>query len=546
MKQTFLVILLLIIFAVSAISGMLQKSGTCDEIAHHIPAGYSYYKKWDFRLNPSNPPLSRYIMALPLLFLDLKAPFDDKTWQEADSPAFGKKFFFEYNRAKARTIIFLSRLSMVVMGILTGILVYFISAQFYGKGAGIFALFLYCFSPEILAHSSLATTDITFTFFTLFALYGFWRFVKFSNTPRLIISAITLGLAQLSKYTAVMLYPIYLLLIAIEFVIKRKIELKLLNKAMLIFLLSIIVIWAGYGFRMKPFLAETTRQEEKISFVQNAGSKFLPFWNEKLSEKTEYLLRNTSFPLSTYITGLFGVMKHSEEGHRTFFMGKWSDSGTPLYYLVAFLIKTPIPIIIFLIIALITLLRKGLRKDELYLIIPALVIFITASMSKLQLGIRYILPVYPLLFIFCSRIIAFVNRSWQRIGLGVLAAWLVFANILIWPDYLSYFNEIIGGPDYGWKYLRDSNIDWGQDLPALAKYMKKNNIGEVVLEYFGQDNPAVYGINFRKFDKDEFIRPRDSVYALSATYLEHALWLKNQKPNAKVGKSIFIYDLRSP
>ncbi|MCK9614377.1 MAG: glycosyltransferase family 39 protein [Candidatus Omnitrophica bacterium] len=544
MKKIIIVILLLSIFSALAISSMLQQSGTCDEIAHHIPAGYSYYKKWDFRLNPSNPPLSRYIMAFPLAFLDLKAPFDDKSWQEADTPAFGRKFFFEYNKEKSRTILLLSRLAMVFVGIFTGFLTYLMASQIYGRRAGLFALFLFCFTPEIIAHASLATTDITAACFMLLALYAFWKFMKLPTKTKLFMAGITLGLAQLSKYSAVIFYPIFLILALTEWLLFKKKFSKIFNSLILIFVISIVTIWLGYGCRMKPFLAETTKQEEKIAFVQNLGVKIIPFWNNELSHKTETFLKENPLPLTTYITGFLGVMKHNKESHRMFFLGKWSNRGSYLYYVVAFLIKTPVVMIFFLFMAIFSLLYKRLSKDELYLILPAAIIFLAASMSKLQLGTRYILPIYPLCIIFSSRIIRLIKNNAQRTIVALLAIWLVLANIFAWPHYLSYFNEFIGGANHGWKYLRDSNIDWGQNLPALSKYMKKNDIKEITLEYFGQDDPALYGINFEEFSYAERIKPLNKIYAISAQYLENVPWFSVHEPTAKAGYSIFIYDFR--
>jgi hypothetical protein len=226
-------------------------------------------------------------------------------------------------------------------------------------------------------------------------------------------------------------------------------------------------------------------------------------------------------------------------------MGKWSDYGSYWYYLLAFFIKTPVTIIILFFTAILSLFWIRLKKDEYYLLIPIVFIFLIASVNKLQLGIRYILLIYPLCFIFSSRFIPFVRHIWQKSAVVILMLWLVIANIFIWPHYLSYFNEFIGGANNGWKYLRDSNLDWGQDLPALAKYMKENAVGEITLLYFGEDNPVIYGINFIKITKEELIKPEKKAYAISVQYLDSVHWAKDLKPTAKAGYSIFIYDLRN-
>jgi 4-amino-4-deoxy-L-arabinose transferase-like glycosyltransferase len=369
--------------------------------------------------------------------------------------------------------------------------------------------------------------------------------MKSPSRKLLFAAGIALGLAQLSRYSAVLLYPIFLILALLEGFWSKK-NFKISSSLVLIFALSVVTIWAGYGFRMKPFLAETINQQEKIEFVKNSAARFLPFWNKNLANKTEIFLKQTPMPLTTYITGFLGVMKHDKEGHLMFFWGKWSDYGNPLYYVLALLIKTPIALIIFFFAAFFSIPLKRLKKDEIYLILPISIIFIIASASKLQLGIRYILPIYPLIAIFSSRIILFVKNSWQRLIIVILTGWLIFTGVFAWPHYLSYFNEFIGGSDNGYKYLRDSNIDWGQDLPALGQYAKKNGTPTITLFYFGQDNPAMYGINFINFTKSEYIKPEKKIYAISVQYLDSVAWTKIYPPCAKAGYSIFIYDFRPP
>jgi len=538
--RIFFVALLLLIFACLSISGMMQKSGTCDEIAHHIAVGYSYFKTFDFRLNPYNPPLPRYIMAFPLNFMTLKSSFNDVNWQEADAPKFSHKFFFEYNRDKFRAILFLSRLMIVFVGIFAGFLVYKMAFAFYGGRAGLFALFIFCFTPEVIAQSSLATTDMTFACFSLLSIFSFWKFSKNPAPKNILFASISLGLAQLAKYTALLLYPAFLFLIFIEYFKKPAPVKRIFSKTILVFVLSVIVIWAGYGFNMKSFLSQTINQEKKINFTQKTISHFVPDWNR---QRTERLLRDVKLPLTTYITGIFGVAEHTKEGHNTFFWGSWSQHGNRWYYFMAFLIKTSLPMLALFCFSLFSLRRKPLSRDELYIVIPGILIFAAASFSKLQIGTRYILPVYLLGCIFISRLMASRLSLVKRAMAFLLGAWIVIVALLTWPNYLSYFNKFVGGPDNGWKYLRDSNLDWGQDLPALAKYVKKNKINEITLLYFGEDNPEFYGINYKKITKAEMEVPKKAIYAISAQFIDSINWAKAYKPTAKAGCSIFIYDL---
>jgi 4-amino-4-deoxy-L-arabinose transferase-like glycosyltransferase len=236
---------------------------------------------------------------------------------------------------------------IVFTGIFAAILVYKTASIFYGGRAGLFALFIFCFTPEIIAHSSLATTDMTFTCFFLLAIFSFWHFSKNPAPKNVLLASLCLGLAQLTKYTALLLYPAFFLLVIIECADKRLKGNKLFPKTVIIFLLSVIVIWAGYGFSVKSFLAQAGNREKKIDFTQKTLNRFIPGWDR---QKTEHLLKDIKFPLTTYITGIFGVAEHTKEGHNSFFLGKWSQYGNRWYYIVAFLVKTPLPILAMLCI----------------------------------------------------------------------------------------------------------------------------------------------------------------------------------------------------
>lgn len=545
MKVKITVVLLLAMFASLAVSSMLKSSGTCDEVAHHIPVGVVMMLKGDLKLDTSQPPLARYIMALPVvLFLNPQLPNDPAAWRIEDRSSFGRDFFFKYNNHPKR-ILFAARLSIVLIGILCGLIVFMWSKSLFGYRTALFSLFLYVFSPDILAHTQLATTDMVATFCILLSVYTLWRFLNRQSILNLVVAGTSLGLAQLSKYSALILYPIFILLFI--FVFSRDDRQKRKHtflRATGMFMISVIILWAGYGFRLEPLLKNAMRAQEKIELI-NAKAAKLPGFNENTKGALDNFLLNTPIPLGEHVLGVLGVLRHGELGHGTYFLGRWSSGkGNLLYFIVAFLIKTPIPAILLLATGLLAL-KKGRSNYENYflLLFPALY-FISALFSGLQIGVRHLLPTYPFFFIIAARSLYLARRKISIFILAVLSLWYAVGSLCTWPHYLSYFNESIGGADYGWKYLRDSNIDWGQDLPALARYLASQGEKDVVLEYFGEDDPAAYGINFRKFNEKDFMEPAKSIYAVSVNYLEKAQWTTKYCPSAKAGYSIFIYDFR--
>jgi 4-amino-4-deoxy-L-arabinose transferase-like glycosyltransferase len=470
-------------------------------------------------------------------------PDNMSEWRREDRTLYGKDLFYKYNNDPGR-MIFLARTAMVAVGILAGLFVFIVALRFYGPAHAVLALVLFSFCPNMIANAQLATADMTVSCFILLALFTFWLFAEKSSFLFILLAGAALALAQLSKYTSIFLYPLFFLFAAGDVMISRRKD-GFILKTFMVFLISLAVTWAGYGFQFEPILFNAMRPEEKIAMAHGIARKLMPFWQSAWDGGIDNFLKNVPVPLSSHILGIFGVFKHGAGGHGTYFMGNWSGSGNPLYYAAAFLIKTPIPALALILAGTLVTLRNKLTRKEVFLIVTALFIFAMASLSKLQLGLRYILPAYPLLFIVASRSVEAAGRFWQKLALTLLLGWYIFTAVITWPDYLSYFNETIGGPANGWKYLRDSNIDWGQDLPALAAYMKERGISEVKLHYFGTAEPSSYGIKGIEFDKADYEAPQGAVYAVSVHWIDHVPWAKTRTPDARLGYSIYVYDTRS-
>jgi hypothetical protein len=201
-----------------------------------------------------------------------------------------------------------------------------------------------------------------------------------------------------------------------------------------------------------------------------------------------------------------------------------------------------------------------------FVLVPPLVYFIAISASGWNIGHRHLLPVLPFLFVFVSALIPWVSQRPKVVksGIAALVCWYVFCSARISPHYLAYFNELAGGPDRGGRYLIDSNLDWGQDLKGLKRYMDEHGIPRVWLAYFGQASPDYYKISYdylpsyvifepQNVNPDAFRFPRlpplRGTVAISATLLYGAYMqtttyyelYRQQKPVAKIGYSIFIY-----
>lgn len=540
---------LVLVFITLAMTSALRKSPVADEAAHHVPTGYVFLKTGDFVYATDSPPLARCIAALPLLILDIELPDDRDFWARDDRAEFSKEFLYKLNRSSVDRIILLARIPIILLGVFGGCFLFWWVKKQYDPLVAVIAATFYFLSPNILAHARFATTDMAVTVFMACAVFLFWDFLQDQNNKNAIVAGIFLALAMLSKYSAILLAPVYLVIFSIFSLYDKKN--RAASKISLLFVFfgtTLLVLWAGYSFEFRPFLEGVLRAEDKVILFQNFLNNVTPFLSSENSQKLTNMLFTCPVPLGSYILGILGVLKHGAEGTSTFFMGSGGLSGNPWYYVVGFLIKTPIPIIILFFAGMVrTVLGKTKNKSlNIYLMAVIIVFFTAASAAKLQLGLRYILPVYPFIFIVAAVVLSgmFRHSRFTKMAGSLLMIWFFIIQIFIWPDYLSYFNETIGGPDNGHKYLRDSNIDWGQDLPALKQYMNANNVEWVYLNYFGVADPTYYGIAHKPMPQLEKQYPPEGVYAISVNYLDENMWNGYVHPIAKAGYSIFIYDNR--
>jgi hypothetical protein len=268
--------------------------------------------------------------------------------------------------------------------------------------------------------------------------------------------------------------------------------------------------------------------------------------------------------IQPWFFGFYRFLSLTQAGQAAFFLGEVSYEGWWNYFIVAFLIKTPIGSLAAITASLIFC-RSGIRlrrREAIFLLTPVVLLFLALSQTKVNIGVRHLLPVYPFLFVLASRLATF---NWRRcsailmFGAPLLTA---FSALRVAPHQLAYFNEFVGGPGQGYRYLGDSNLDWGQDLKGLKAYMEKEKLPIIYLSYFGTAPPSYYGIRYQYVpgswplewpppaDKVPETAPR-KILAISAYNLQGVSnphlplfrWLSERQPVAKIGYSIFVYDL---
>ena len=536
------VFILLIIFAATVFMSVNTKSPICDEAAHHIAAGYSYIKTHDFRITPS-PPLIRLLIGLPVVFLNPKLPLDHISWKNADSSGFNYQFLFVYNH-NADQIVLFSRLLMIVIAVMLGLLIFMWSNKLYGYRAGIFALFLYAFSPIVLGNAGLAMLDLGCAALIFASLFQLYRYLERGTISGLVLTGVVFGLAQATKITALILYPLFIVFMAAYYVLSKGAKKisppMLLKNLIIIWAIGIFVLWATYFFEFKPLLKNKPNVQEKIEFIKKISH----------SDSLVWAAENVPIPLSTYINSIFGFGRQIIMGDQPlFFMGRNIMSGSKVYYFILYLIRTPLAFLILLISAAVLFRRcknAGLL-GELFLAIPVISLFVAVSFSKLQGGIRYLLPIYPFIFVWASRLVtADMGRSIAaaKAAFYVLCAWYFLSSATIYPDYLAYYNELVGGPD-GAAYKISADADWGQDFKALKKYMDNKGLKDIKLLCFGAVDPGYYGIKYESLAKEEYVKPvAGKCYAISSRFMPLVKWADGYKPVDIIAHNIRVYCIK--
>jgi hypothetical protein len=539
-----------------AVSSMAKESPTFDE-QFHLYSGYSYLFLLDSSIGLAQPPLARLLAAIPLAVTNNHNPprelwaaplprySDYSTWWQYEAAQ-----DFYYGLSDPAKALFWSRFVMVLVGAALAALVYKWSVEAFGFKAGVLALVFCILDPNLLAHARLVNTDVAATLGIFAAVYFMWCYSRAASRKWLLASAAAAGAAILSKYSALVVLPMLSLLVLVNVLLQMRVGsnvsgLRVAWRASrdlaTFFAVVLVVIWICY----LPDLSSQFQRPSSEEFSE--AMRIDPSGHSRILSA-----RSLPFP-SHFLQGLMLVIAQQKHPPPAFLMGKYSSGGWWQYFPTCFLIKTPIPLMVALGLFFYLASRRKLSVHaaaNLYLILPPVFIFGSSMASDLNIGIRHILPIYPFLFVLAGGIASstFANRIAGKLVVAALCLWSAFASIRIYPHYLAYFNELIGGPENGYRYLIDSNLDWGQDLDGLSNYLIENNVQDVWLKYFGTALPEKHNIKHRPLPCE----PVTGTIAISVTCLQGRngpscyRWLKNHEPIERIGYSIFIYKIDDP
>lgn len=493
---------------------------TWDEPAH-LAAGMQWLVHGTYDYDPQHPPLARVAIALGPRLFGATAHGQPTMWTEGNT-------ILVDSGPYARTLL-LARLGVLPFFLLLLAVTWGWTRSLYGDAAAVLATLLVSTAPQILAHAGFAANDLPLTATLMAALWTFTRWLDRPSPGRTVLFAIAGALTIATKFSSLPFFAVAALLI--------------------------IVAWwtipstRGDGTRRRVALGEI-REPVRMA-VAAAIIVGLLLWAVYRFHTRMALGGRLPLPAPELLTGLRALAAHNREGHTSYLLGMVSTHGWWWYWWVAFAVKTPLAFLALSALGIAWLLSPARRANwrALAPVLSAIAVMAVAMISHIDIGVRHLLTLYPLLAIPAA---GAVVSLWERVPVrpvvrGVLAAliiWVTAQAAFAYPEFLADFNVLAGRhPE---RILVDSNLDWGQDLDRLADTLHARRVRAVTLFYFG--SAPVGSVDLADTVRLGGSAPASGWIAVSQTYLQGDYascftWLRAHTPVAHIGRSIVLYDL---
>ena len=465
--------------AVAMVTAAVQQTPTIDEPVY-VGAAVVYLRKHSLQYNPEHPPLGKLIIGTGAL---LAHPRLDPAFAGSQGEA-GRHLLYESGNDAGRLMLW-ARLPMIVLTLLFGLVVFAFARDLTGAVGGSVALALYAFSPDVIAHGSLATLDVPAAGFLLTSAWLLWRSRR-RPLPWLPLAGLALGAAVATKMSALPAVPVLSLGVVLAVWsagrtpgLGARGRARLLGRGALaaagVALVVVGVVWACY-LAVDPRLRWATPDLPAVHGPRGLVADLAPFPRPY----RDGMRIQFGFEDSTWGGFLFGRQY----------------AGSLWYYLpAALLVKTPLGALALWLsgaVALVTVPR--LRPAAPYVLVPPVVLLAVAMNGSRDLGVRYAVFVPMFLAVAAAGVTA-LRWRWAPIVTAALLAFVAAGSLRTYPYYLPYSNEAFGGPPKTHLRLHDSNVDWGQDLGRLADRLRQRYPGERIwLVYKGGGVPSHYGI----------------------------------------------------
>jgi hypothetical protein len=509
---------------------------TWDEPAH-VAAGMQWLDRGQYTYEPLHPPLARVMVALGPRLAGIRSAGHDNVWLEGNSILYAGG---RYDRNLA-----LARLGVLPFFLLATLVVFAWARRIGGAADGVCAVLLFTTLPPVLAHAGIATTDMAVTATMALATYCLTLWLEEPSRVRSLVLGLMLGLAVLSKLSALLFLPAAIVAVALCHRGERRqnetgpgwtrtTRLRLTYAALL------LTVWAGYRFAIGPLTAPEAAHATAESAPLTAIDR---------------LARAKVFPAPALFEGLGQLAAKNRAGHKSYLLGEVRTTGWWYFFPVALAVKTPLPFLLLTGVGIVVAWRAYSGSDRRRRLEPAaiaLAILVVCLPSRINIGLRHVLPMYPFLAIVAGTGMSALWRAQRarpaaRSMAVLLVGWQLAASARAHPDYLAYFNELAGRhPE---RILIDSDLDDGQDLKRLADTLRARRIPEVSLAYAGSATAAEHGlppIHWLEPHRPVSGWVAASLYSIKLGSLDRPghddfAWLERYRPVALVGRSIRLY-----
>lgn len=561
---------------VLSFSAICTKSATFDEPINLVQ-GLEWLASGDLTAPVDYGPLSRLMAAASVRLSGVPLHYAPGTlpWTPSIRPKLAQKALYLDNDADR--LLFWGRAAFLPLQLLLALAVFAWSFRCWGPGGALVSLALCALHPSLLAHGSLITSDFPMTAFLFAAFLCLDLGLSRASWTRFVASGLLLGLALMSKLSALAALPVVLVVLAARVLSREPWRTGLIRvepegistrrRRCLVAVLGFCtivavagtVVWGFYGFRYGSFTGDDPLRAEKAKMLAQLrlDSHLESAARERLLEAAE---RVHILP-EPFLLGMRYTFKHMER-RLSYFLGRRSITGSVWYFPVAFALKNPLGLLTLLAGVAYDLLRRramlGAMHGLTLVLFPAFFL-LDAMSSHIDLGERYILPIYPFLLVLAGGAASSLRAptlARKVLAWGALL-WALGSSLALYPHYLAYFNELAGGPKGGIRYLGDSNLDWGQDLRGLRPWMEGHGVGHIKLGYFGTALPQYYGLSFEWLPSVGFLNDQagtrvvheGDTLAVSATCLQ-GFYFKDMntyrfldafEPVDHLGYSIYLY-----
>lgn len=420
-------------------------SAIMDELAH-IPAGYGYVHNLDYRLNPEHPPLVKALAMLPVLFLQPNFPAASDAWQNQINAQWdvGAQFLYQSGN-NANEIIQTARIFPILITLLVLLFIYLLARGIMGNWWALLPAALFALDPTVLAQGHYVTTDLGAAFGVIFATYYFLKFVESPSTKHLWFAGLSFGVAQITKFSAPFLVPLFVFLTFVLWLrniivehgtMERSRRFKIFLTRGLRWIWRLILVFAiGYVFIVYPIYFLFTANYPIAKQVSDAQFILGSFANGPtpagthcagircLADLDIWMAKSPVLrPLAEYMLGILMVFQRSAGGNTIYFLGEVRGAGGPAYFPLLFLLKEPVPTLIIVLAALILAAwwmirrdpRDGRRRGQRILdylgvnfpefsMASFIVLYWGYSMqSPLNIGLRHLMPTIPFVYILAA------------------------------------------------------------------------------------------------------------------------------------------------